>query len=108
MPGLSAPIRHQSIDRFTDFQWRQPDLMWQSSGMRNQRLADGIEYLLFLESVGMQPEFVGGAGVLRYLQGCSIFGAERLVLPGERTRLGETHVNRFADVHGLLWHHERC
>ncbi len=107
MPGLTAPVRHQSVGLLTDFQWGKPDLMRQPRGMGNQRVADDVEYLLLLEAVAVEQELVGFLGFVGNGQGRGVLDAQRLVLPGEGAGLGEAHVDSPVDIRDLLGQHER-
>jgi hypothetical protein len=83
-------------------------LVRQPSGVRDQRLADDVEYLLSLEAVGVEEEFVGFVRLVGDLESRRILIAERLVLPSQRTRLRKADVHGLTDVHRFLRQNVRC
>ena len=59
--------------------------------MRGQRLPDDVEQFLLLEAIRMIEILVGPLGLIGYQDACTVIRRERLVLPRQRSRRGESY-----------------
>ena len=82
-PRSAAPLRDECISGRTDLQWGQPDCVRSPRRLGHQSVADDVDQLLALESVGVIKVFVGLDRIAAGGEGLLFIGAQRLVLPGQ-------------------------
>ena len=105
-PRFAPPASHQGVGGLADLQWRQPDPVGRACGVRRQRLTDHVQQLFLLESVRVVEELLGLGRVPD--DRLAVLLAERLVLPGERSRPTEGEGDRSVGRTGCPGYHEGC